>query len=795
MLSKNLLLILVFQFFFLASFAQVDPYYEEGHICKHQNKEYPFDFQKSIINPNPLVFKYDVNFYKLDIEAYDTTNQFSGNAVVKATVTAALLDTFSIELSNKLSADSVFINGVKHSFQHTGHDIIVELVNPLSINDEIEFQLFYHTPPAYSSAYFTATVAPTYGNFNVSQTLSEPYFAHEWMPCKQELEDKADSVHIFITTDNDLKVAGPGTLTEVLLPNGMVRHEWRTNYPTAFYLIFFAISDYQAYNIYAKPDSLYGDSLLIMNYVYDYPNCLESNKAAIDNTPAMIELLSDLYGLFPFYKEKYGHYLWYPSGFSGMEHITMSGMRYLNTYLISHELGHSWFGDNVTCASWSDIWINEGFATYTEYLVLQYLYSQASADAKMLSYHNYVMGSPDGSVYIPIEQTNSVGRIFSTRLTYRKGGALVHMIRFEMNNDSLFFRTLYEFQQEYKDSLATGMDFKEVCEEVSGLDFDDFFNQWYIGEGFPIYDLTWWQHEDTLFIDAYQNTSTTITPLFKTSMEYMAIFAGGDTTFRVYQSSNDTVYKFILSEEVTNIAIDPNNWILNQVESIVHRKLLNLKIYLEGPYDNQTGQMSSWLNTSFIPLNQPYDQPPWNYPGTESVTQLPENVVDWVLISLYDATDISLVDESNLIETQACFLKKNGSIVSLDGYSLPKFSQDITNNLYLEILHRNHLQVFSNNALDYTKGVYAYDFSNNANQVFGGSDGHKELAPGIWGLISGNANADGLVDESDKSDSWENSAGNSGYAGADLNLDSQIDNVDKDDYWLPNLGRSAQIPQ
>ncbi len=221
------------------------------------------------------------------------------------------------------------------------------------------------------------------------------------MPCKQELEDKADSVHVFITTDSSLSVAGPGLLTKVSLPDGKVRHEWRTYYKTAYYLIFFAVSDYKDYSIYAKPTNLPFDSILIQNYVFDYPGCLESNKAAIDMTDNMIELLSGLYSVFPFDEEKYGHYLWYPSGFSGMEHITMSGMRYLNTYLISHELGHSWFGDNVTCATWSDIWINEGFATYTEYLVNQYLVSQASADAIMLSYMNNVMTSPGGSVYVP----------------------------------------------------------------------------------------------------------------------------------------------------------------------------------------------------------------------------------------------------------------------------------------------------------------------------------------------------------------------------------------------------------
>jgi aminopeptidase N len=439
------------------------------------------------------------------------------------------------------------------------------------------FRLYYHTPPGYTSIYYSATTDPTWGNYPVSQTFSEPYFAHEWMPCKQELEDKADSVHIFITTSDNLRVAGPGLLTKVNLPDGKTRHEWRTNQLTAFYLIAFAISEYQEYALYAKPDSLINDSILILNYVYDYPNCLESNLANINQTKPMLELLSNFYGLYPFYKEKYGHYMWYPANFSGMEHMTMSGMRNFGYDLISHELGHSWFGNNVTCATWQDIWINEGFATYTEYIVRENLISKASADARMAAFHNTVLSQPAGSVYVPAASLTNWGRIFSTRLTYRKGGALVHMIRFEMQNDSLFYRTLYEFQQQYKDSIATGIEFRDMCQQVTGIDFTDFFDQWYFGEGHPIYSLDWWQDEDTLFMHVTQATSAPVTPLFKMLMEYRVEFASGDTIVRNYQLTNDSVFKFAVADEVTGIVIDPNNWVLNLVGNIRHLKQAKLQ--------------------------------------------------------------------------------------------------------------------------------------------------------------------------------------------------------------------------
>lgn len=770
--------------------------YDDYTVCSHKGCKAAMAGQKSVINPNPFVFHYDVKFYKLNLEAYDTTNQFTGYAEITAQVIVAAMDTFSIELSNKLSADSVFINGVMKPFSHVSNNITVPLDPPLPMDQLFTFRLYYHTPPDYTSIYYSATTDPTWGNYPVSQTFSEPYFAHEWMPCKQELDDKADSVHIFITTSDNLRVAGPGLLTKVNLPDGKIRHEWRTNQLTAFYLIAFAISEYQEYALYAKPDSLINDSILILNYVYDYPNCLESNLANINQTKPMLELLSNFYGLYPFYKEKYGHYMWYPANFSGMEHITMSGMRNFGFDLISHEIGHSWFGNNVTCATWQDIWINEGFATYTEYLVRENLISKASADARMAAFHNTVLSQPAGSVYVPASSLTSWGRIFSTRLTYRKGGALVHMIRFEMQNDSLFYRTLYEFQQQYKDSIATGIEFRDMCHQVTGIDFTDFFDQWYIGEGHPIYSLDWWQDEDTLFMHVTQATSAPVTPLFKMLMEYRVEFASGDTIIRNYQLSNDSVYKYTVVDEVTGIVIDPNNWVLNLVGNIRHLKQAKLRVFLEGAYDETAGKMSTALTPDFIPLNQPHNQPPWNYNGTEQVSSLPGlHLVDWILVALHDTDQAQNATPATIFKRFAGFLTEDGRIVSHEGDESLRFDQDVSQNLFVSIYHRNHLSVVTAIPVVYEKGNYIFNFSTGSGQVLGGAAGHKELTSGTWGMFAGDANADGIVDLSDKSSYWEPNAGTQGYLSSDLNLDSQVNNQDKDDMWVPNLGKTSQVPQ
>jgi hypothetical protein len=764
-------------------------------MCSHQAKYMLESSGKSVINPNPLMFDYDVKFYKLDLEAYDSTNQFSGYATVLVQVVAAEMDTFSIELSTKLAADSVFINGVQHSFTHTTNNIYVPLPVPAVNGSFIEFRLRYHTPPSYTSIYYSSSLDPNWSNFVVAQTISEPYFAHEFMPCKQELEDKADSVYIFITTNNDLKVAGPGLLTVVPLPDQKVRYEWRSHLKTAYYLIFFAISDYQEYTLYAKPDSLPGDSILFMNYLYDLPTVLQSSKAAIDKTPAMINLYSNKMGLFPFHEEKYGHYMWYITSFSGMEHITMTGLRSFSENLIAHELFHSWYGDHVTCATWSDIWLNEGFASYGEYIERQNLISQASADALMLSYMNYAMSSPAGSVYVPPANLNSSGRIFSTRLTYRKGCALVHMIRFQMNNDSHFFKTLYDFQQIYKDSVATGLDFKAVCEDVSGIDFTDFFNQWYFGEGYPTFSVVWTQAADTVWLNSIQTTSTTITTLFKTPVEFKLTYTGGSQTLRLTQLTNDTTFKIIIPHVVTGVTVDPNNWILNQTGTITQGHNLNLKVFLEGSFNSQTGMMTTLLNPDLLPASQPFNQLPWNYAGTEYCAGFPPDVADWVLIELRDTTIAAAATSASVIKRQAALLLKNGRIVMPDGSSPLQFDNVIQFGLYVVIRHRNHLAVLSSNPATAVNGIYSWNFTTSDSQVYGGISGCNELMPGVWGMIAGDPDANGSVGESDKTLLWQPSAGTKGYLPSDLNLDRQSDNTDKDEFWLPNLGKGTTVPE
>jgi len=222
---------------------------------------------------------------------------------------------------------------------------------------------------------------------------------------------------------------------------------------------------------------------------------------------------------------------------------------------------------------------------------------------------------------------------------------------------------------------------------------------------------------------------------------------------------------------------------------------VDLKVYLEGPYFS--GALTPWLNGwGYLPLDHPYDASPWFYYGPEAVTAIPNaDVVDWVLVELRQTTGAaSTAIQDSAIARQVGFILENGNIVGMDGNSPLQFSVAVTSNLYAVVMTRNHLGIMSGYPLQISGGVYTYDFTTGADKVYGGVNGHKLIATGVWAMVSGDGDSNGNVNNADKIDVWRPQSGNSGYLNGDFNMNGQVDNVDKNEYWKPNSGRSSQVP-
>ena len=536
----------------------------QQHFCAAGKiKYYSQVFEKAASNSqNDLMNQYDVVFHHLNLNVERDTTRISGSVRTVAKVIADKLDTFGFELYNTFTVDSVKLkNGTRLAVFRNVHFAYVIIPNSILKNQFVDLTIYYQgtAPVAQNAAIgagFTSAKSQRWGN-SATWSLSQPYSAYEWWPCKQSLQDKVDSVFTYVTTSNDNKVGSQGLLQQIVaLPNNKVRYEWKTFYITDYYLISVAVAQYVEYKSYAMVN---GDSVLIQDYIYNNPSTYTTFKPVLDQTASMIETFSTHFGNYPWAKEKYGHAMAPFSG--GMEHQTMTSLGVIDYGIVAHELGHQWFGDHVTCKTWKDIWLNEGFASYIEHLVLEWL-DPTKASTQMTTVHNSVLSKTDGS--ISYTDTTDVVRMFDSRLTYDKAGAFIHTLRFEVNNDSLFFNILQTYQIRFANSTAETNDLKSLIEEKTGRDFTTIFNQLFYGEGFPTFNVTWHQQTNNLNLNISQTVSApTKTAFFKTPLEILVQGDLGDTTIRINQDSSTQNYQVTINGNIIGIVVDPNNWLIN----------------------------------------------------------------------------------------------------------------------------------------------------------------------------------------------------------------------------------------
>ncbi|MFM8595883.1 MAG: M1 family aminopeptidase [Flavobacteriales bacterium] len=506
---------------------------------------------------------YDVRYYFLDLNMTNTSTYLAGKVEIHATALVQL-DTALIELFETLNISQVKVNGLVANYNRISNRVKI----PVDANPNeafiLEIQYAGNPPTAQTNPLggsgLSAGTSNTWSN-KVVWSLSEPFSAYEWFAVKQSLTDKADSCAVHITVPDTLMAGSNGVLENVVtLPNGYKRFEWKHRHPIDYYLISVSVAKYIDYSIYANPVGA-SAPVLIQNFIYNNPNTLPYFVDEINETVDFMELYAQLYGPYPFADEKYGHCM-APIG-GGMEHQTMTTQGLFEKTLTSHELAHQWWGNNVTCASWCDIWLNEGFASYSEYLMLANLYPGQQVN-HMQQVHQSVMNQAGGSVWV-LDSLNEA-RIFNGRLTYDKGAAIIHSIRYLINNDSLFFDGLRAFQQFYTNGTATGLDFKNFMANFCAVNLDAFFEQWYFGEGFPTYDVVWNQVGTDLHLQINHVVSMpNITPVFTNPVDLrISRQAQPDTLIRFDIQANNAQFVIPnLGIVQGGIYIDPSNWIIN----------------------------------------------------------------------------------------------------------------------------------------------------------------------------------------------------------------------------------------
>lgn len=517
---------------------------------------------------------YDVKHYDLNLNIDIPGKQISGTVTILSQVVDQSLSQMDVNLLNGMIVESVKMQNMPVSFRHQNDIIQITLDKSYQSGELFSVSITYQGQPQQSG--FGAFGFDTHNEQPMIWSLSEPFGARNWWPCKDFPSDKADSADIRITVPNDLIVASNGILRSETEQAGLKTYWWHEGYPIVTYLVSVAIHPYFVYSDYYHYSAT--DSLEVRYYIY--PDQINMIRSAYAKTVRMIDIFSQVFGEYPFIREKYGHAQF--MGGANMEHQTITSLVSRSEGTIVHELAHQWWGDYITCNDFHHIWLNEGFATYSEAIYYEREYGENEFWQEVES--NKYFG--DGTIYVA--DLSSTSNIFNYNRSYRKASWVLHMLRHVVGDEN-FFKILQEY---YKDSklrygTATTDDFRAVCERVSGINLEKFFHQWIYEEYFPSYSYSW---RSTAGGSSY-NIQLEIQQLQENYTFWMPIdvtitTTHGEQPFVVGDSLPAQVFNLTVSAEPTKIELDRYNWILKTVQEPIDDGNLPVNYELEQNYPN-----------------------------------------------------------------------------------------------------------------------------------------------------------------------------------------------------------------
>ena len=529
--------------------------------------------------------KIDITYYGLDLKVTYNPNNISGNVTIGVKSDTTSLNTCFLDLRNILTVDSVLLNGTTAPYTHSSNIINITLDHTYSQGEPFTLKVYYHGVPGGTN--FGGFFFGTHSGTPIIATLSESYSGPYWWPQKDTPEDKADSSDVWITVADNLVPVSNGTL-ESITPNGNGTHtyHWKNHYTIANYLISLAITNYSQYNTYYHYSPT--DSMVITHFIY--PEHLNSVKNALDETDNMIEVFANRYGEYPFIEEKYGHAEF---GWGGaMEHQTCTSITYGAIYsdIIAHELAHQWYGDMITCKDWHHIWLNEGFATYSEAVYIEAKSGKAAYDAQII---NEMSSARTAQGTIWVQDITNEWNIFNGARTYAKGGCVLHMLR-GVVGDSTFFNIMrtYSAHPSVSYGVATTEDFQAIAESIYGQSLNYFFQEWIYGENEPTYTVGW--NKSFVSGDIYDVTlniyqSVNSNPAYFTMPVQVKLNTSlGDTIVTLFNNAQIQNFQFQVIGDPQSIVFDPGNWILknNTVVTEVEDNYQPLNYSLEQNYPN-----------------------------------------------------------------------------------------------------------------------------------------------------------------------------------------------------------------
>lgn len=525
----------------------------------HHKMGLKYDFRSLLAQASDHNF--DVLHYQFDWSIDSNSHHIQGKAHLRARSLADNLKEITLHLVDNMIVTQILQNENPLSFVHQDDQLDIFLDQDYQRDEEFEVQIHYQGYPQSGLNFSHHQYQP------IIWSLDEPIGARQWFPCYDLPSDKA-TAEMRITVPAGMIVASNGALMDITEnADGTVTYTWKEDYPIATYLISVAATNYETFS-----DSYVSDSKTMDILYFAYPEHLSQALEDFSVTVSMIEFYSEVFGEYPFLDEKYGMAAIPES--ASMEHQTCTSYssrlitgdhRY--DWIVAHELAHQWWGDLVTLADWADIWLNEGFATYSDALWHEHLYGFDGLKWRMMEFRDIYFNRHPGPEH-PIFDPPS-GHLFCAA-EYEKAAWVLHMLRFVVREDA-FWKILKKYAKDYAYSNATTEDFRAVCEQVHGADLGWFFDQWIYQAGYPIYQFGWGYSAQQKKARVIINQTQDEFPLFEMPVELQFTLPSGIVKKIVWVKGKNNTFDFFFPEKPLDALFDPDGWILCQRQEF-HKK-------------------------------------------------------------------------------------------------------------------------------------------------------------------------------------------------------------------------------
>ncbi len=498
-----------------------------------------------------LDYKLNLNIYSCFISPYPKA--FPASVIITLRADSAISFITLNAVNTSLQIDSVGISGA--AFTRNGDILTVNLDRTYNAGETLQVKINYYHKEVSDNAVYVSN-----GFFF---TDCEPEGARKWFPCWDKPSDKA-TVDITAKTPASVKLGSNGRLADSTKNADTIYYHWVSRDPVATYLI--VISAKVNYNLdiayWQNPSTL---ESVPFRFYYNSGESLGSIKTSVIS---MTDYFSQKFGIHPFEKNGFAtlnsQFAW-----GGMENQTLTSLCPNCWYenLISHEFAHQWFGDMITCATWADITLNEGFATYCEALWYEKTGGYSAYKSDIINdASGYLSGNPGWPIYNPSWATTTpdLNTLFNVPITYNKGACVLYMLRYTLG-DSLFFACIkaYATNPDLKYKSAVLDDLKNSFSTTAGQDLTWFFDSWYKEPNHPTYAnkyfITSLGTDSWLagFV-AYQNQSNSAFHRMPIELK-ISFTTGADTTIRVFNNYNNQQFTFRFNRQPNSVIFDPNN--------------------------------------------------------------------------------------------------------------------------------------------------------------------------------------------------------------------------------------------